>query len=178
GYGFSGASSSAPSGPWNDNYSAFDYGGTDASGSGSGGYKDWAGVYAFFFSILIYTSMYLVIVQKAFTLISYLPDKVLRWIGGSPESLGQESSQWGDEVKQKSGEAAKGTQDAQGQISKQLGGIGQKQMNDMKSKGGGEGDVSAEASKPPDDPGGGGGGAAAGGGEGVAGLAAEGAAAG
>lgn len=90
-------------------------------GSGTGDYKDWAGVYAYFFGILIYTSIYLTIVQKAFTLIAYLPDKVLRWIGGNPESLGTEAAQWGDEnVKGKLGEAAKGTQDAQGQMGKQL----------------------------------------------------------
>lgn len=91
-------------------------------GSGTGEYKDWAGVYAYFFGILIYTTIYLTIVQKAFTLIAYLPDKVLRWIGGTPESLGSDASQWGDEnVKGKLGEAGKGTQDAQGQMDKQLG---------------------------------------------------------
>lgn len=91
------------------------------AGSGTGGYKDWAGVYAYFFGILIYTTIYLTIVQKSFTMIAYLPDKVLRWIGGSPESLGSEAAQWGDEnVKGKLGEAAKATQDAQGQMGKQL----------------------------------------------------------
>lgn len=122
-----------------------------SAGSGSGGYKEWAGIYAYFFSILVYTTTYLVIVQKAFTLISYLPDKVLRWIGGTPESLGQESSQWGEEVKNKSGEAAKGTQDAQGQMDKQLGGYGQQAIG--KTKGaigkatGGGGNMSAQAGK-------------------------------
>lgn len=110
-------------------------GGNAAEGSGSGGYSDWAGIFAFFFAILIYTTMYLTLVQKAFTLISYLPDKVLRWIGGSPESLGSESAQWGDEmVKGKSGEAAKGAQDAQGQINKQMGGHAQKQIGKLRGK--------------------------------------------
>lgn len=121
------------------------------SGSGSGGYKDWAGIFAYFFSILLYTTMYVTVVQKAFTLISYLPDKVLRWIGGSPDSLGAESAQWGDEmVKGKAGEAAKGSQDAQGQMGKQLGGYGQKAMGAIKgkgSKGTDSGNVSARGGK-------------------------------
>jgi defect-in-organelle-trafficking protein DotA len=85
-------------------------------------YSDWAGVFAWFFSILIYTTMYLTIVQKSFTLISYLPDKVLRWIGGTPESLGSESAQWGDEsVKGKLSAASEKSQDAQIQSGKQAG---------------------------------------------------------
>ncbi|CAM3591647.1 hypothetical protein [Legionella longbeachae] len=62
--------------------------------------------------------MYLTVIQKSFTLITYLPDKVLRWIGGTPESIGQESTQWGEEVKGKTQEAGKETQQAQGQMEK------------------------------------------------------------
>lgn len=98
----------------------------DGGGSGSGGYKGWAGIYAYFFSILMYTTIYLIIVQKSFTLISYLPDKVLRWIGGSPESIGEQTAGWGEEAKQKVGEAGKSTSDAQGQVDKKLGAYGQK----------------------------------------------------
>lgn len=65
------------------------------------GYSGWAGIYGFFFSVLIYTTMYLIVVQKAFTLITYLPDKVLRWIGGQPEGFGEQISQWGEEAKGK-----------------------------------------------------------------------------
>ncbi len=132
------------------------------SGTGIGGvsYTDWAGIYAFFFSILTYTTLYLVIIQKAFTLISYLPDKVLRWIGGTPESIGQETSQWGEEVKGKTQEAGKETQGAQGQIDKTLGGYGVKGVGMAKGalgKLGGGGDVSAtgNATPPPSDKGGG-----------------------
>ncbi|HHF7366952.1 TPA: type IVB secretion system protein DotA [Legionella bozemanae] len=127
------------------------YGGSD-SPSGTGGYTDWAGIYAFFFSILTYTTLYLVIIQKAFTLISYLPDKVLRWIGGTPESIGQETSQWGEEVKGKTQEAGKETQTAQGQIDKTLGGYGAKGVGMIKGalgKGGGGGSVSAEGNATP-----------------------------
>ncbi|KTC92515.1 type IVB secretion system protein DotA [Fluoribacter dumoffii] len=129
-------------------------GGTD-SPSGTGGYTDWAGIYAFFFSILTYTTLYLVIIQKAFTLISYLPDKVLRWIGGTPESLGQETAQWGEEVKGKVGEGAKETTTAQGQIDKTLGGYGVKGVGMAKGmigKAGGGGDVSAQGNSTPSQP--------------------------
>ncbi len=61
-------------------------------------------------------------VQKSFGLISNLPDKVLRWIGGQPESVGQEAAQWGDETKQKIGDAGKSSSDAQGQMGKNMGG--------------------------------------------------------
>lgn len=105
----------------------------EPSGSGSGKYTEWAGIYAFFFSILIYTTMYLIIVQKAFTLISVLPDKVLRWIGGSPESYGSDAASWGDEVKQATKSAGDETQKAQGQMDKQLGGYGQKAVGGIKS---------------------------------------------
>ncbi|USQ14327.1 type IVB secretion system protein DotA [Legionella lytica] len=122
-------------------------GGVNDMASGTGGYSDWAGIYAFFFSILTYTSMYLVLIQKSFTLISYLPDKVLRWIGGNPESLGQESAQWAGEVQKQQAEGYKPTQDAQGQIDKQLGGYGMKGLNKAKSAigsgGGGSGNVEA-----------------------------------
>ena len=151
-----------------------DYGnsltGGTTGGSGTGGYSDWAGIFAFFFSILVYTTMYITVVQKAFTLISYLPDKVLRWIGGSPESLGSESAQWGDEmVKGKMGEASKATQDADGQMNKQMGAHAQKAMGSMKSalsKGSSSGDVSASGGDEGGGKGGGGGGKGGGGGGG------------
>ncbi len=128
-----------------------------SSGSGIGGvsYTDWAGIYAFFFSILTYTTLYLTIIQKSFTLITYLPDKVLRWIGGTPESIGQEASQWGEEVKGKTQEAGKETQTAQGQIDKTLGGYGVKGVSMAKGllgKGGGGGDVSAQGNSTPSSP--------------------------
>jgi len=120
---------------------------TNNSPGTGGGYNDWAGIYAYFFSILIYTTMYVTIVQQAFTLISVLPDKVLRWIGGTPEGVGQESAKWGDqEVKGKSQEAAKSSADAQGQMGKQMGGGATKALGGMgKSK---KGSVKASGGKP------------------------------
>ena len=123
--------------------------GASELGSGSGGYSDWAGIYAFFFSILTYTTMYLILVQKSFTLISLLPDKVLRWIGGSPESSGQEAAQWATgEAKEQQKEGIDKTQGAQGQMDKQIGGAAMKGLGAAKKamgKGGGSGDVSASA---------------------------------
>lgn len=120
------------------------------SGSGQGGtsYSDWAGIFAFFFSILTYVSMYLVIVQKSFTLISYLPDKVFRWIGGSPESISTDTGQWGEEVKGQHKEGGKTSQDSQQQTSKFAGvkagmnfasGVGK-----LLGKAGGGGDMSTQ----------------------------------
>jgi defect-in-organelle-trafficking protein DotA len=90
------------------------------SGAVSGGYVGWAGMFGFFFSILIYTTTYLTIVQKAFGLIVALPDKVLRWIGGQPETIGQEVERWAGEVQSKVGEGEKATSQAMGAISRQL----------------------------------------------------------
>ncbi|MGC1182143.1 type IVB secretion system protein DotA [Legionella sp.] len=137
--------------------------------SGTGGYSDWAGIYAFFFSILTYTTMYLIMVQKSFTLISVLPDKVLRWIGGSPESTGQEAAQWAGEVKDQQKAGIDATQGAQGQMDKQLGGYGMKAVGAVKGAlgntgGGGNLQASGESTPSSGDGGGGGGGGGAGGG--------------
>lgn len=90
--------------------------------SSNTGYTGWAGIYAFFFCMLMYTTMYLTAVQKAFTLITYLPDKVLRFIGGQPEGIGGESSQWTEEAKGQTKEAGQGTMKAAGQMDQQIGG--------------------------------------------------------
>lgn len=102
-------------------------------GFSSGGYTEWAGIYAFFFSVLTYTTMYLIIVQRSFTLISLLPDKVLRWIGGPAEGMGEQAAQWGEEAKGISKEGGQQTQGAQSQIDKQLGAYGQKAVSGVKS---------------------------------------------
>lgn len=99
--------------------------GTTNGGSGSGGYTSWAGVYALFFSVLIYTTMYLTIVEKAFTLISALPDKVMRWIsGGQQESYGAESDRWSEASRGKVEAGGGKTQDAQAAMDKQMSGFG------------------------------------------------------
>ncbi|MBA2710388.1 MAG: type IVB secretion system protein DotA, partial [Tatlockia sp.] len=104
------------------------------------GYSGWAGIYGFFFSVLIYTIMYLTVVQKAFTLITYLPDKVLRWIGGQPEGLGEQAAQWaeGEPRKQVEG-GGKETGRASAQRDEQLGGYASQGMGKLKDKSSGGG---------------------------------------
>lgn len=82
----------------------------------------WAQFFGFFFAALIYTMLYLIITQKAFSLIAVLPDKVLRWIGGAPEGVGEQAQQWGEEAKSKIGEAGTKTGDAGGAMQKQAAG--------------------------------------------------------
>lgn len=81
------------------------------------GYSTWAGIYGFFFCIIIYTSMYLTVVQKAFSLIAVLPDKVLRWIGGQQENIGQDAAGWGEDTKRQVSDATKEAQSGQKQSS-------------------------------------------------------------
>lgn len=83
-------------------------------------YTGWAGMYAFFFAMLIYVTMYLSVVEKSFNLIYILPDKVLRWIGGHPESVGQEAAGWAEESKKKIGEAGDKTSAAGVEASKKV----------------------------------------------------------
>lgn len=105
----------------------------------TGGYTGWAGIFAYFFSILVYTMLYLTVVQKAFTLISALPDKVLRWIGGQQESYGADTAQWGQEVQGKVSEAGKDTATGQAQMDKQLTAHATDLMGKGQKKGGGGG---------------------------------------
>ena len=102
------------------------------------GYSGWAGIYGFFFSILVYTTMYVTVVQKAFGLITYLPDKVLRWIGGQPESVGQEAAGWAEEGKKAVGDAGGGTMKAAGQMDQQATGMAMKGMKSLSDIGGGK----------------------------------------
>ena len=98
----------------------------------------WASYFGQFFGALTYMMMYLTIVQKAFTLIAVLPDKVLRWIGGQPEGVGQETMQWGEEGKGKLTEAGTKTQEGSGQMIKQAAGhLGKSMLGDKKGKDGG-----------------------------------------
>ncbi|MCX7119705.1 MAG: type IVB secretion system protein DotA [Legionellales bacterium] len=62
-------------------------------------YTNYASMYAGFFCLLVYTTIYLTVVEKCFSLIYLLPDQVLRWIGGSPESWGKETAQWSEATK-------------------------------------------------------------------------------
>lgn len=98
--------------------------------SGNSMYTDWAGLYAFFFGIVLYTTLYLMVVEKSFNMIYILPDKVLRWIGGQPEGAGEAAAGWAEATKkqvegagEKSGaggsdSAAKATAAVQNQLAK------------------------------------------------------------
>lgn len=66
-----------------------------------GGYAGWAGAFSVFFMVLIFTTMYITIVQESFNLIATLPDKILRWIGGQQETFGGESQKWAGEAQKK-----------------------------------------------------------------------------
>ncbi len=103
-------------------------------GSMTTGYSGWAGIYGFFFSVLIYTTMYLTVVQKAFTLITYLPDKVLRWIGGQPEGIGEQTAQWSEDSKKQVGDSGKETGRASAQRDEQLGGYASSGLGKLKDK--------------------------------------------
>jgi defect-in-organelle-trafficking protein DotA len=93
------------------------------------GYINWASVYAGFFCIVIYTMLYLTVVEKSFTLIHLLPDKVLRWIGGQQETLGADTSQWGQEVKGQMKETGDKTAGAGAQSSKAMEATTRKQLS-------------------------------------------------
>lgn len=118
---------------------------TQNAGTITGGYNNWAGIFAYFFSILVYTTMYLTVVQKSFTLISVLPDKVLRWIGGQPESYGQDTAQWGGDVQKQVEGAGEKTAAGQAQMDKQLTAAVSKATS--KKGGGGGGGASSEGGK-------------------------------
>ena len=62
-------------------------------------YTNYASMYAGFFCLLVYTTIYWTVVEKCFTLIYLLPDQTLRWIGGSPESWGKDTAQWSEATK-------------------------------------------------------------------------------
>lgn len=110
------------------------------SGSGWGdATMPWAYIFGFFFTSLLYTTTYLTIVQKSFTLIAVLPDKVLRWIGGQGEQTGQETMQWAEEGKSQVKEGIEPTTSAAGQITKQASGMLAKKAGEAMGKKGGQG---------------------------------------
>jgi defect-in-organelle-trafficking protein DotA len=59
-------------------------------------YTSYASMFAGFMCLIIYTSIYLTVVEKSFQLIYLLPDNISRWMGGQAESYGKETAQWTD----------------------------------------------------------------------------------
>lgn len=100
---------------------------------GGTGYTNWAGIYGLFFSVLIYTVMYLIVTEKSFNLIYMLPDQILRWIGSQPEHIGAESARWGEESKQKVTQAGDKSEGAQSQVSKQSAALVDDKIGQVKS---------------------------------------------
>jgi len=97
----------------------------------------WAQLYGLFFGVLIYTMIYLTIVEKAFSLIAVLPDKVLRWIGGQQEGVGGEAMQWTGEAKGKVDKAGDKMDSAGGGMQKHMtagGTKGMETVGEMKDK--------------------------------------------
>lgn len=94
------------------------------------GYIGFAAMMSIFFMLLLYTTMYITVVQESFNLITSLPDKILRWIGGTQETIGGESARWSDQAKQKlegaGAEAAKASKEVESGIEK-LGKKGEKE---------------------------------------------------
>ena len=124
-------------------------------GSGSQlNYTNWAGLYAVFFSILIYVTMYTVVVQKSFSLITDLPDKVLRWVGGAPESTGGNAAQWTEKAEGAVKEGGASTQKAQGAVDKAAA-AGLQKIAKKAGGGGSSGSADASSGKPPGGDGGG-----------------------
>ncbi|CDZ76560.1 Phagosome trafficking protein DotA [Legionella massiliensis] len=114
------------------------------------GYSGWAGIYGFFFSVIVYTTMYVTVVQKSYTLITYLPDKVLRWVGGQAESIGEQSTQWAEESKKQVETAGKATFDKSQAMDNQMAGKVEEKLAGLKEKlSGGKGsDVGGGESTP------------------------------
>ena len=90
--------------------------GQAASGAGASSsttpYSNFAALYAGFFCLLTYTTIYVTLVEKSFSLIHLLPDNISRWMGGQAESHGKEAAQWAEQAKQQITEASKETGNA------------------------------------------------------------------
>ena len=84
-------------------------------------YNGWATVFGSFIAVITYTAMYTTVVQRAFELIVMLPDRVLRWIGGTEERYGQEVSQWMQETKGQVDKTSEKLVSAGGELSQQHG---------------------------------------------------------
>ncbi len=114
----------------------------------STGYLGWAGLYSSFFSVILYVAIIMIVVQRSFTMITLLPDKVLRWIGGQQESYGQDTSQWTDEAKGKVEKSGEDVQKAMGQSSEKAATKGAAAYSGIKKRMGGQSASVSDASKP------------------------------
>lgn len=98
-------------------------------------YTNYASMYAGFFCLLIYTTIYLTVVEKCFTLIYLLPDNILRWIsGGQQEQFGKDTAQWTEATKGKVDEGGKETAKAGAKVTKDVGEAAGKLMGGAKAE--------------------------------------------
>lgn len=96
-------------------------------------YIGWTGVYAYQFSIMIYISIYMTIIQKSYSLIVLVPDRVMRWIG-SQESAGSESLSWGEEIKGKTEQLGRAAGEGMQQAGKGMIDMGMQQGKDSQKE--------------------------------------------
>jgi defect-in-organelle-trafficking protein DotA len=104
----------------------------------------WGVIFGFFSASILFTTLYMTVVEKSFALIATLPDTILRWIGGSPEHAGSDTLQWSDAAKQAIKEGGKDISTAavsalkkpvagiQGAIAEGIGGKGKENDNNEK----------------------------------------------
>ena len=91
-------------------------------------FGNWAAIFGYFFGAFVYTTMYLTIVQKAFSLIAAIPDEVLTYIGGQASNKGRETQQWAEDVKGKVEKAGESVQSGGMQAARKAGGATAKGM--------------------------------------------------
>lgn len=84
-------------------------------------YVSYASMFAGFFCLVTYTTIYLTLVEKCFTLIYTLPDNISRWLGGQAESYGKETAQWADATKKQLEETTKDSGKAAMDVSQEFG---------------------------------------------------------
>lgn len=95
-------------------------------------YTNYAAMYAGFFCLLVYTTIYLTVVEKAFTPIYLLPDQVSRWMGGQPEQFGKETAQWSEATKEQVKKGGEETGKAAREVNEQLAQAAAKKMGGSK----------------------------------------------
>lgn len=95
-------------------------------------YGMWSTIFLIIFEMIIYTMSLVVIVNKSFELIHYLPDKILRWIGGGGEALGQTAMSGLKDVK---AQHEKGAKASSGAVAKFNSAMMQKTLGAAKSAG-------------------------------------------
>ncbi len=85
-------------------------------------YGNWSAVFGYFFGAVTYTTLYMTLTEKAFSLIASTPDEVLTYIGGHASNKGKETAQWAEQAKGKLEKAGEGVQSGGIQSARKAGG--------------------------------------------------------